>query len=87
MKVPRPDGSYDTGDAALSRLSVDEVRDPQTGQVLQEHIPSGVQFLTDALKSAFGQMDQDLATQSLERFFNLSRGKMSLAEYSVEFET
>ena len=87
LKAPRPDGSYDTGDAALSRLSVDEVRDPQSGQVLQEHIPSGVQYLTDALKSAFGQMDQDLATQSLERFFNLSRGKMSLAEYSVEFET
>ena len=61
--VPRPDGTYDTGDAALSRLSVDEVGDPQTGHVLQEHVPSGVQFLTGAL-------------QSLERFFNLSRRKI-----------
>ena len=87
LRVPRPDGTHDVGDAALSRLSVDEVRDPATGAIIQEHIPSGVQFLTDALKSAFGQMDQDLATQSLERFFNLHRGKMSLAEYSVEFET
>ena len=85
LKVPRPDGTYDTGDAALSRLAVDEVRDPTTGALLQEHIPSGVQFLTDALKNAFGQMDQDLATQALERFFNCTRGKMSLAEYSVEF--
>ena len=87
LKVPRPDGTYDTGDAALSRLAVDEVRDPTTGALLQEHIPSGVQYLTDALKNAFGQMDQDLATQALERFFSCSRGKMSLAEYSVEFET
>ena len=87
LKVPRPDGTYDTGDAALGRLAVNEVRDPNTGALLQEHIPSGVQYLTDALKNAFGQMDQDLATQALEKFFNCTRGKMSLAEYSVEFET
>ena len=86
LRVPRPDGSFDTGDAALVRLEVDEVRDPATGMLLQSHIPSGVQFLTSALRSAFGQQDQDLATQSLERFFNLTRGKLSLQEFSVEFD-
>ena len=86
LRVPRPDGSFDTGDAALVRLEVDEVRDPATGLLLQAHIPSGVQFLTSALRTAFGQQDQDLATQSLERFFNLARGKLSLQEFSVEFD-
>ena len=60
-----------------------------SGAVLQHHIPSGVQFLVNALRQAFGQQDQDLATASLERFFSLSRqgNKLSLAEYSVEFDT
>eukprot|EP00434_Breviolum_minutum_P029296 symbB.v1.2.025911.t1/scaffold2550.1/size76503/5 len=65
------------------------VLDPMSGAVLQHHIPSGVQFLVSALRQAFGQQDQDLATASLERFFSLSRqgNKLSLAEYSVEFDT
>ena len=86
VRVPRPDGAMEVGDAALVRLAVDEVHDPATGQVLQHHIPSGVQYLINALRQAFGQQDQDLATQALDKFFGLSRGKMSLAEYSVEFE-
>ena len=86
LRVPRPDGTFDTGDAALVRLEVDEVRDPTSGILLQAHIPSGVQFLTSALRNAFGQQDQDLATQSLERFFSLQRGRLSLQEYSVEYD-
>lgn len=75
------------GDAALVRLSVDEVIDPITNQVIQQFIPSGVQFLINALKAAFGQQDHDLATQALDKFFGLQRGRLSLAEYNVEFET
>ena len=84
LRVPRPDGTFDLGDAALVRLEVDEVRDPGSGILLQAHIPSGVQFLTSALRA--GQQDQDLATQSLERFFSLQRGRLSLQEYSVEYD-
>eukprot|EP00435_Cladocopium_sp_Y103_P019265 s734_g4.t1 len=89
LRVPRPDGSYDVGDSALVRLPVDEVRDPMSGDIIQEHIPSGVQFLVNALRAAFGQMDQDLATSSLESFFSLTRhgSKLSLSEYSVEFDS
>ena len=87
LKVPRPDGRFDTGDAALARLSVEEVQDPTTGAIIQHAIPSGVQFLVDALRRAFGQQDQDLATEALEKFFSLTRGKLSLAEYAVEFDT
>ena len=86
LRVVRPDGQFDTGDAALVRLEVDEVRDPQSGMIIQNHIPSGVQHLTTALRAAFGQQDQDLATQSLERFFNLARGRLTLQEFSVEFD-
>eukprot|EP00435_Cladocopium_sp_Y103_P000209 s1993_g1.t1 len=87
LRVRRPDGAYDVGDAALVRLAVDEVVDPTTGQVIQAHIPSGVQHLVQALRNVFGQQDHDMATQALERFFSLTRGKMSLAEYAVEFDT
>eukprot|EP00435_Cladocopium_sp_Y103_P026044 s3195_g6.t1 len=86
LRVPRPDVSWDTGDAALVRLEVDEVRDPNTNQVIQAHVPSGVQHLTAALRMAFGQQDQDLATGSLEKFFGLTRGRLTLQEYSVEFD-
>ena len=47
---------------------------------------SNLQYLINALRQAFGQQDQDLATQAFDKFFSLSRGKMSLAEYSVESE-
>ena len=87
LKVPRPDGLIDTGDQALIRLSVDEVRDPTTGAIIQHHIPSGIQFLINALRAAFGQADQDLATVALDRFFGLHRGKLTLQEYAVEFDT
>ena len=87
LRVPRPDGTFDVGDAALVRLAVDEVRDPATNVIIQNHIPSGVQFLANALRTAFGQQDQDLATQALDKFFGLARGKLSLSEYSVEFDS
>ena len=89
LRVPRPDGNVDQGDAALVRLPVDEVRDPNTNEVIQQAIPSGVQFLVNALRQAFGQMDQDLATAALESFFSLSKhgSKLSLSEFSVEFDS
>ena len=88
LRVPRPDGTFDVGDAALVvRLAVDEVRDPATNVIIQNHIPSGVQFLANALRTTFGQQDQDLATQALDKFFGLARGKLSLSEYSVEFDS
>ncbi|CAK8997745.1 unnamed protein product [Durusdinium trenchii] len=87
LRAPRPDGTFDVGDAALVRLAVDEVRDPATNVIIQNHIPSGVQFLANALRTAFGQQDQDLATQALDKFFGLARGKLSLSEYSVEFDS
>lgn len=86
LRVPRPHGGYDSGDAALVRLAVDEVTDPTTGAVIQQHIPSGVQTLMNQLRATFGQQDQDLATQSLEKAFSLTRGKMSLPEYAAEFD-
>ncbi|CAK9078864.1 1-alkyl-2-acetylglycerophosphocholine esterase [Durusdinium trenchii] len=87
LRVPRPDGTFDVGDAALVRLAVDEVREAATNVIIQNHIPSGVQFLANALRTAFGQQDQDLATQALDKFFGLARGKLSLSEYSVEFDS
>ena len=49
LRLIRPDGTYDIGDAALVRLSVDQVLDPNDGHtVIQHHIPSGVQALCNA---------------------------------------
>ncbi|CAJ1334047.1 unnamed protein product, partial [Effrenium voratum] len=77
LRLPRPDGQTDVGDAALVRLSVDEVRDPANPMVvLQNHVPSDIQALATALREAFGQSDQELTTQALEQFFELRRGKL-----------
>jgi hypothetical protein len=46
----RPDGLVDTNDAALARLTVKEVRGPTSGMVVQNHIPSGIQFLARRLR-------------------------------------
>ena len=87
LRLVRPDGQYDVGDSALVRLTVDEVRDPMDPtQILQHHIPSGVQALATALRDAFGQSDQELTTSSLEAFFGLKRGRLSLQEYAAEWE-
>eukprot|EP00435_Cladocopium_sp_Y103_P048511 s541_g14.t1 len=86
LRLADPHGNIDVGDAALVRLSVDEVRDPTNPAIiLQQAIPSGVQALMNALKDAFGEGDQLRATQSLENFFDLRRGRLSLAEYSAEW--
>ena len=48
LKLVRPDGMV-IGDAALVRLSVDEVRDPaDPTRILQHAIPSGAQALCNA---------------------------------------
>ena len=86
LKLVRPDGNYDIGDAALVRLSVDEVIDPADGvTVLQRHIPSGVQALCNALRDAFG--DTDEAQTTLELFFEHRRPhSQDLQEFAAEWE-
>ena len=53
--------------------------------ILQPAIPSGVQALMNTLKEAFGDAEQVQATRSLETFFDLKRGRLSLQEFSVEW--
>eukprot|EP00435_Cladocopium_sp_Y103_P062667 s753_g24.t1 len=86
LRLANPLGHIDVEDAALVRLSVDEVRDPNDPTiVIQHHIISGVQALFNELRAAFGEGDQVRATQSLENFFDFRRGRLSLAEYSAEW--
>ncbi|CAE7721255.1 unnamed protein product [Symbiodinium sp. CCMP2592] len=87
LRLPRPDGTVDVGGVALSRLAVDEVRDPANPNViLQAHIPSGIQALCNALKDAFGISDQEMVSKSLEEFFEFRRGKLSFQEYAIEWD-
>ena len=86
LRLPDPLGNIDVGDAALVRLSVDEVRDPGSGQILQAAIPSGVQALLNALRQAFGDAEQLQATKALEQFFELRRGRTTLQEWSVDWQ-
>ena len=52
LRLPRPDGGVDIGGEALARLTVEEVRDPSDPTIiLQQHVPSGVQALCNALKT------------------------------------
>jgi len=82
LRLPDPHGHVDTGDAALVRLSVEE--DPDSGQIIQHAIPSGVQALMTALRAAFGEASQLQATRALETFFEFRRNKMSIPEWSVQ---
>eukprot|EP00435_Cladocopium_sp_Y103_P059971 s1483_g21.t1 len=86
LRWPDPHGGVDIGDSALIRLSVDEVRDPTTGQIIQQAIPSGVQALLAALRAAFGEADQLRATRAMEVFFEFKRGRMALPEWSVQWQ-
>ena len=88
LKLVRPDGTFDVGDAALVRLSVDEVIDPADGvAILQRHIPSGVQALCNALRDAFGDTDEAQTTKALEVFFEHKRPHgQELQEFAAEWD-
>ena len=88
LKLVRPDGTYDIGDAALVRLSVDEVIDPVDGvTIIQRHIPSGVQALCNALRDAFGDTDEAQTTKALEVFFEHKRPHgQELQEIAAEWD-
>ena len=87
LRLPRPDGQVDVGDAALVRLSVDQVLDPADNTtVIQAYIPSGVQALCNALRSAFGESEEVMTTKSLESFFELRRtSTQDMQEYDAEW--
>ena len=78
LRLQDPHGHIDIGDAALVRLSVEEVRDPTSGQIIQHAIPSGVQALMTALRAAFGEADQLQATRTLETFFEFRRNEQNV---------
>ena len=86
LRLPTPHGGMDIGDAALIRLPVDRVEDPATGEVIQHPIPSGAQALLSALRAAFGEAEQLLATKALETFFEFRRGRLTLPEWSVQWQ-
>ena len=85
LRLPDPTGHVDVGDAALVRLSVDEVTDP-AGNIIQRAIPSGPQALLHALRAAFGEAEQLQATKALETFFEFRRGRLPISEWSVQWE-
>ena len=86
LRLPDPTGHVDIGDSALVRLSVDEVLDPLTGAVIQAAIPSHVQALLHALRSAFGEAEQLQAIKALEVFFEFRRGRLPIPEWIVQWE-
>ncbi|CAE8645278.1 unnamed protein product, partial [Polarella glacialis] len=62
LRLPRPvaaGGGYDIGDEVLIRLSQEQVIDPATNTIVQEYIPSGLQFLCQALRAIYGLQDQE----------------------------
>lgn len=80
LRLPTPHGGMDIGDAALIRLPVDRVEGPTTGEVIQHPIASGAQALLSALRAAFGEAEQLLATKALETFFEFRRGRLTLPD-------
>lgn len=58
LRLSGPHGTFDIEDSALVHVAVEEVRDPVTGQIIQNFIPSGVAALHAALRAAFGEAEQ-----------------------------
>lgn len=83
---PLADNGFDVGDAAVVRMAIDEVRDPLSGAITQELVPSGVSALLRILLSRYGLNDQDKTTTALDHFFDLRRGRFSLLDYISEFQ-
>ncbi|CAE8589046.1 unnamed protein product, partial [Polarella glacialis] len=79
-------GGYDIGDEALIRLSQEQVIDPATNTIVQEYIPSGLQFLCQALRAICGLQDQDRTMVALDSFYEFKRGHLGLAEFAQEFD-
>ncbi|CAE8722833.1 unnamed protein product, partial [Polarella glacialis] len=89
LRLPRPvaaGGGYDIGDEALIRLSQEQVIDPANNTIVQEYIPSGLQFLCQALRAIYGLQDQDRTTVALDSFYEFKRGHLGLAEFAQEFD-
>ncbi|CAE8626795.1 unnamed protein product [Polarella glacialis] len=89
LRLPRPvaaGGGYDIGDEALIRLSQEQLIDAATNTIVQEYIPSGLQFLCQALRAIYGLQDQDRATVALDSFYEFKRGHLGLAEFAQEFD-
>ncbi|CAE8606275.1 unnamed protein product [Polarella glacialis] len=89
LRLPRPvaaGGGHDIGDEALIRLSQEQVIDPATNTIVQEYIPSGLQFLCQALRAIYGLQDQDRTTVALDSFYEFKRGHLGLAEFAQEFD-
>ncbi|CAE8710616.1 unnamed protein product, partial [Polarella glacialis] len=89
LRLPRPvaaGGGYDIGDEALIRLSQEQLIDPATNTIAQEYIPSGLQFLCQALRAIYGLQDQDRTTVALDSFYEFKRGHLGLAEFAQEFD-
>ncbi|CAE8738763.1 unnamed protein product, partial [Polarella glacialis] len=89
LRLPRPvaaGGGYDIGDEALIRLSQEQVIDPANNTIVQEYIPSGLQFLCQALRAIYGLQNQDRTTVALDSFYEFKRGHLGLAEFAQEFD-
>ncbi|CAE8655901.1 unnamed protein product, partial [Polarella glacialis] len=89
LRLPRPvaaGGGYDIGDEALIRLSQEQLIDAATNTIVQEYIPSGLQFLCQALRAIYGLQDQDRTTVALDSFYEFKRGHLGLAEFAQEFD-
>ncbi len=89
LRLPRPvaaGGGYDVGDEALIRLSQEQLVDTVTNTIVQPYIPSGLQFLCQALRAIYGLQDQDKTTVALDSFCEFKRGHLGLAEFAQEFD-
>ncbi|CAE8712259.1 unnamed protein product, partial [Polarella glacialis] len=89
LRLPRPvaaGGGYDIGDEAIIRLSQEQLIDAATNTIVQEYIPSGLQFLCQALRAIYSLQDQDRTTVALDSFYEFKRGHLGLAGFAQEFD-
>ena len=86
LRLPDRHGGVDTR-CSLSKAICR--RSPRLGHRTGDpssHIPSGVQALMTALQLLFGEADQLPADRALETFFEFRGNRMSIPEWSVQWQ-
>ena len=86
LKFKIPDGRELKGDEALAWPGSSEIKDEFSGEILTPASENGLQHLLRVLTQNYGADDQQNISETLDNFFDLRRGRLSLLEYLSEHD-
>ena len=85
LQITTQAGNNLQGDAALAYPGEPQQLDGN-GNIIAAATENGIQVLMRILSRRYGADSQQLATGTIDQFYDLRRGRPSLLEYMAEFE-